>query len=149
MRVPDPIVAAGNRLLEDSHRLLLRLTDGRFPRSLFGMTTVELHTIGRRSGQRRSTMLTTPVHDDTRLVLIASKGGYGDHPDWYKNLAANPDVEVTIDGRTVPMRARTATGDERKRLWAQALAAYSGYAGYQRNTDREIPVVVCEPRDAD
>src|SRR5690606_29117131 len=105
-----------------------------------------LHVRGRKSGRRFSTMLTTPIHDDERIVLIASKGGHKDHPDWYKNLVANPDVEITVDDRTIPMVARTATGSERAELWEQAVAKYKGYAGYQRNTAREIPVVICEPR---
>ena len=81
-------------------------------------------------------------------MLVASKGGHSIDPDWYKNLVANPDVEITIDGRTLPMRARTATGEERADLWATITKRYKGYAGYQRNTEREIPVVVCEPRPA-
>ena len=110
------------------------------------MQTVELHTTGRKSGKAYSNMLSAPIHDDQRIVLVASKGGSQDHPDWYKNLVANPDVELTVDGRTVPMRARTASPDERATLWPRVVAAYKGYAGYQRNTDREIPLVICEPR---
>jgi len=142
----DRVIGIGAWLLETSHRTLLAVTGGRFPRTVAGMKTVEIHVKGRKSGKLFSNMLTTPIHDDGRIVIIASKGGSQDHPDWYKNLVANPDIEVTIDGETVPMRARTATGDERAELWQRAVSAYKGYAGYQRNTDREIPVVVCEPR---
>jgi len=110
------------------------------------MRTVEIHVKGRKSGKPFSTMLTTPIREKDWFVIIASKGGSQDHPDWYKNLVANPDIEVTIDGKTVPMRARTATGDERAELWQRVVSNYKNYAGYQRNTDREIPVVVCEPR---
>jgi deazaflavin-dependent oxidoreductase (nitroreductase family) len=133
-------------MLENGHRALLKLSGGRFPRSVLGMQPVELHTIGRTSGQRRSTLLTAPICDDRRVVVIASKGGHSDHPDWYKNLRANPDVEITINARTLPMRARTAEGDERAAMWPTIVARYKGYEGYQRNTDREIPVVICEPR---
>lgn len=110
------------------------------------MQTVELHAVGRKTGERRSTLLTAPVCEEDKVVLVASKGGSQDHPIWYKNLVANPDVEITIGDRTRPMRARTATGDERAELWERVVEAYKGYAGYQRNTEREIPVVVCEPR---
>jgi deazaflavin-dependent oxidoreductase (nitroreductase family) len=133
-------------MLENGHRVLLKLTGGRFPRSVMGMQPVELHTIGRKSGQRRSTLLTAPICDDGRIVLIASKGGHSDHPDWYKNLRANPDVEITLKEQTLPMRARTAEGAERAAMWPTIVARYKGYDGYQRNTDREIPVVICEPR---
>lgn len=146
MASSDRLIEAGAWMLENGHRALLKLTGGRFPRTVAGMKTVELHVRGRKSGRRFSTMLTTPIHDDERIVLIASKGGHKDHPDWYKNLVANPDVEITVDDRTIPMVARTATGSERAELWEQAVAKYKGYAGYQRNTDREIPVVICEPR---
>ncbi len=132
-------------MLENGHRALLALTGGRWPKRIGGMQTLELHTIGRATGERRSTMLTTPLQEDGRVVLIASKGGHDVHPGWYKNLVANPDVEITIDDETRKMRARTATGAERADLWGRVVAVYKGYAGYQRNTEREIPVVVCEP----
>ncbi len=146
MRIPDPVLGAGSWLLENGHRSLLKLTGGRFPRTIMGMKTVELHTTGRKSGKPYSNMLSVPIHDDRRIVLVASKGGSQDHPDWYKNLVANPDVELTIDDRTVLMRARTASPDERATLWPKVVATYKGYGGYQRNTDREIPLVICEPR---
>lgn len=146
MRVPDPVIGVQAWLLENGHRSLLLFTGGRFPNKLVGMQTVELHTTGRKSGREYSTMLTTPVHDEHRIVLVASKGGSQDHPDWYKNLVANPDVLLTLGGRTLPMRARTASADERTTLWPAVVAAYKGYAGYQRNTDREIPLVICESR---
>jgi deazaflavin-dependent oxidoreductase (nitroreductase family) len=91
-------------------------------------------------------MLTSPVHDENRVVLVASKGGDDRDPQWYGNLTANPDVEVTIKGVTRPMRARTASDAEKAELWPQIVGAYKGYAGYQEKTDRNIPVVICEPR---
>lgn len=112
------------------------------------MPPVELHTVGRKSGQRRSTMLTAPVCEEDRVVLVASKGGHQHHPDWYKNLVANPEVELTVDGRTRPMRARTASPEEKAALWPTIVGAYRGYEGYQRNTERDIPVVICEPDDS-
>ena len=144
--MPKQVIEAGAWMLENGHRALLAVTGGRFPRTVMGMPPVELHATGRTSGQRRSTMLTAPILEPDRGVLVASKGGHPDHPDWYKNLSAHPDVELTVDGVTRPMRARTATGAERAELWTQIVARYKGYAGYQRSTDREIPVVVCEPR---
>jgi deazaflavin-dependent oxidoreductase (nitroreductase family) len=128
------------------HRALLAVSGGRIGSSIGSMPAVELHTIGRKSGQRRSTMLTAPVHGDGRYVLVASKGGDDRHPEWYLNLVADPDVELTVAGATMPMTARTATAEEKADLWPQIVSAYKGYAGYQRRSARDIPVVICEPR---
>jgi deazaflavin-dependent oxidoreductase (nitroreductase family) len=134
------------RLMNRAHRLVLRLTGGRVLSSAFGMPTLELHTVGRTSGQRRSTMLTSPVHDTQQVVLVASKGGDDRHPNWYANLSANPEVEITMKGETRPYTARTATPAEKAELWPRIVSTYKGYAGYQKKTEREIPVVICEPR---
>ncbi len=128
------------------HNALQKISGGRVGRTLFGMRAVQLHTIGKRSGQRRTVWLTSPVNDERRIVLIASKGGDERHPDWYHNLTANPDVEITDGDDTKPYTARTATDEEKAELWPQVIAAYKGYAGYQRRTGRNIPVVICEPR---
>lgn len=141
----DLVPTVGAWMLENGHRALLALTGGRWPNRLAGMPTLELHVTGRTSGERRSTLLTAPIIDGESVVLVASKGGHSQHPQWYKNLVAEPDVEITIDGETRPYVARTATGDERAALWARITEDYKNYAGYQSNTDREIPVVVCEP----
>jgi len=135
------------KVMNTSHRLVLQLSGGRVLSTAFGMPVVELHTTGRKSGARRSTMLTSPIVEDDRVVLIASKGGDDRDPDWYRNLVANPDVEVTMDGATRKMRARTATPDEKAGLWPRITESYKGYAGYQQRTSRDIPVVICEPRD--
>ena len=139
-----PIVDAGFKLLNWAHRAVLAVTGGRYPKKLLGMAAVELHTTGRKTGQRRTTMLTLPICDDSRVVLVASKGGDDRDPQWYRNLSANPEVEVTIDGSTRKMRARTATPDEKSALWPDIVAAYKGYDGYQKRAGRDIPVVICE-----
>jgi deazaflavin-dependent oxidoreductase (nitroreductase family) len=142
----DRVIGAGAWMLENGHRLVLAVTGGRFPKSILGMTPIEIHVLGRKSGKRYSTMLTAPIVEADRVVIVASKGGSQDHPDWYKNLTANPDIEITIDGDTKPMRARTASAEEKTELWPKVVSVYKGYAGYQRNTERDIPVVICEPR---
>jgi deazaflavin-dependent oxidoreductase (nitroreductase family) len=114
-----------------------------------GMPAVELHTTGRRSGRRRTVILTAPVHDATRVVLVASKGGDDRHPDWYLNLRDDPHVELTMDGTTRPYLARTATAEEKAELWPRVVAAYKGYAGYQRRSSRDIPLVICTPTPDD
>lgn len=144
MRTPDKVLEAGAWALENGHRAMLKITGGRYPRKILGMTPVELHTLGRKSGEWRSTMLTAPICEEHRVVVVASKGGHQDHPQWYKNLSVNPDVQVVVDGRSRNMRARTASPEEKAALWPQIVAAYKGYEGYQRNTERDIPVVICE-----
>jgi deazaflavin-dependent oxidoreductase (nitroreductase family) len=135
------------KVMDRTHRTALRLSGNRIGSSIAGMPVVELHTTGRQSGTRRSTVLTTPVVEGDRLVLVASKGGAAVHPDWYRNLLANPDVEITRGSMTTAMRARTATPSEKAELWPRIVSAYGGYANYQQITDRDIPVVLCEPRD--
>lgn len=136
----------GLKLMNSVHRAVRTLSGGRLGDRLMGMQALELHVIGRKSGQRRRLMLTAPIHDEKRTVLVASKGGDDRNPEWYLNLTANPDVDVTINGTTTPMRARTASAEEKAELWPTIVAAYKGYAGYQKRTDRDIPVVICEPR---
>jgi deazaflavin-dependent oxidoreductase (nitroreductase family) len=143
-----PVADLGFKFLNASHRAVLRLSGGRLLATMRGMPAVELHTVGRKSGLPRSSMLTSPVHDENRVVLVASRGGAEDNPSWYLNLTANPDVEVTMYGETRTMRARTATPEEKAALWPQIVAAYKPYEGYQKRSSRDIPVVICEPRPA-
>lgn len=131
--------------MTNTHRWLLRVSRGHLGGRVLGMDTVELHTTGRRSGKPRSTLLSAPVHEDGQVVLVASRGGADAHPAWYLNLRAQPEVHLTIRGRTLTYRARTATREERDDLWPRIVRANPGYAGYQQRTRREIPVVICEP----
>ncbi|HEX3613120.1 MAG TPA: nitroreductase/quinone reductase family protein [Sporichthyaceae bacterium] len=140
----NKVAEVGAWVLEHGHRTLLAATGGRFPKRLGRMQTLELHTTGRRSGKRHSTMLTAPIAEPGRVVVVASKGGHDRHPDWYLNLAAQPAVEITIAGSTRKARARTADPQEKAELWPRIVQVYRGYAQYQTFTDRDIPVVVCE-----
>ncbi|MFT4199919.1 nitroreductase/quinone reductase family protein [Gordonia sp. (in: high G+C Gram-positive bacteria)] len=146
MTTSDRVAEAGAWLLETGHRTLLTVTGGRFPKSVMGMLPVELHTVGRKSGKPYANLLSSPIQEDGTIIVVASKGGHSDHPDWYKNALATPDVSVTVDGETKPFHARTATADERATLWPRVVKVYRGYAGYQRNTDRQIPLLILEPR---
>lgn len=146
MHTPDSVASAGAWLLENGHRAILKVTGGRVGHRILGAQSLELHTVGRKSGKAYATLLTTPVHDDEQIVLVASKGGHSIDPDWYKNAIATPEVTVVVNGVGKPMHARTATPEERADLWPRAVKANPGYAGYQRNTDREIPLLILEPR---
>ncbi len=131
-----------SRAVTGLHKAIFRASKGRLLGRGFGMPVVELTTIGRKSGKRRVTMLATPVHDDDRVVLVASYGGDDRHPSWFLNLRDNPEVEVTMEGRERSMRARVATSEEKTELWPQVVAAYRGYEQYQSRTDRDIPLVI-------
>jgi deazaflavin-dependent oxidoreductase (nitroreductase family) len=125
-------------------RALLRLTGGRLTTAGRGRVGF-LKARGVRSGAERTTPLVW-TRDGDNLLLVASRGGDVKHPAWYRNVVANPDVGFSIDGRERRYRARTATAEERPRLWELANRRYPGYAVYQeRAGDREIPVVVFEP----
>jgi deazaflavin-dependent oxidoreductase (nitroreductase family) len=128
------------------HRAALRLTGNRVGASFGGMPSLELTTVGRRSGQPRSVMLTSPLQEGDAYVVVASRGGDDFHPAWYLNLCENPQVRVRVVGQPErPMRARVATAEERARMWPDITGKYRNYAGYQKRTDREIPLVLLEP----
>ena len=128
------------------HRAIFNVSKGRIFGKAFGMPLIELVTTGRRSGKARATMLSVPIIDSDRLVLVASFGGDDRHPAWYLNLRSNPEVRVTIAGWTRTMIARIATEEERAELWPQIISVFEGYARYQERTERPIPVVILEPK---
>ena len=108
-----------------------------------GSKILLLTTTGRNSGERRTTPLIYEKAGD-QFVIVASKGGAREDPGWYRNLVKDPLVELQVKGDVFPARARTATGDERERLWELAAQQWPDYDTYQDKTDREIPVVVLE-----
>ncbi|MGI8808349.1 MAG: nitroreductase/quinone reductase family protein [Acidimicrobiales bacterium] len=129
------------------HRAVFQTSRGRLLGRAGGMPVAILTTTGRRSGRRRHTMLTVPVLDGERVVLVASYGGHSHNPHWFQNLLIEPDVGLTMPGRPErAMRARVAGREERAELWPRIVEAYDGYERYQRKTDRQIPVVILEPR---
>src|SRR5438552_8588386 len=104
-----------------------------------------LDHVGAKSGKARTSPLVYGV-DGENLVLVASKGGFPRNPAWFHNLMAIPDTTVQVGSRRKAVRARAATPEERERLWALMVRVYGGYEDYRRRTDREIPLVVLEPR---
>ena len=113
----------------------------------FGDQLMLLTTVGARTGEERI----TPVmyhRDGDRYVVIASKGGAPDHPAWYRNLKANPAAKVEVAAETgtekFEVRAREAEGEERERLYAERVAIAPGFGAYQRQTSRQIPVMILE-----
>jgi deazaflavin-dependent oxidoreductase (nitroreductase family) len=102
-----------------------------------------LTTIGRRSGEPRTTPLIYGRSGDDYLV-VASKGGWPEPPGWYVNLSEHPEVEVQVLADRFKARARTATPEEKPAMWREMVGHWPDYDDYQRRTDREIPVVVLE-----
>ncbi len=131
------------------HGAAFEATDGRILNRVLGMPVVRLVTVGRRSGEPRVTMLTAPIVELDRIVIVASNGGDSRNPQWFHNLVANPEVMVTAEGQTLPMRARVAESPERDELWDEVRAAAYGYDLYQRVTAREIPLVILAPISAE
>ena len=135
------------KALNAMHRTVAKLTFGRKGWTASEMPVVALTTIGRKTGRPRTVMLTSPVQEAGVWVVVASRGGDDHHPAWFLNLRDHPDVEVRVQGAAPqPMRARVASAEERTRLWPQVTTAYPHYASYQEKTDREIPLVLLEPR---
>jgi deazaflavin-dependent oxidoreductase (nitroreductase family) len=138
-------MAGGDDLFGQEHVRRYRETDGEEGYNWRGTTILLLSTTGRSSGQERTTPL---IHrtDDGHWVVVASKGGAPDHPDWFKNLEADPQANIQVKGERVPVRARVAEGEERERLWRLMAEVWPAYDDYQGKTDRQIPVIVFERR---
>jgi deazaflavin-dependent oxidoreductase (nitroreductase family) len=118
-------------------------TDGEEGHDWQGVSTLILTTTGRTSGEPRSTPLIYGTSGEN-YVVVASKGGAPEHPAWYLNLSANPEIDVQVRAETFRARARTATAEERPELWKLMSSIWPQYDEYQTKTGREIPVVVLE-----
>ena len=108
-----------------------------------GAPTLILTTLGRRSGKARRLALIYG-QDGDRYIVVASKGGSDKHPEWYLNLRDNSEAQVQVRGDRFRARARTATPEERDRLWPRMAKIWPDYDKYQAKTDRQIPLVILE-----
>jgi deazaflavin-dependent oxidoreductase (nitroreductase family) len=120
-----------------------RANEGKVGGMFAGAPMLLLTTTGAKSGQAHIVPLVYTL-DDGRMVVMGSKGGASTHPDWYHNVRANPDVTVEVGAESFPARTTVTEGEERQRLFDQMAAQMPGFAEYQRNTTRQIPVVVIE-----
>ncbi len=129
------------------HTLLYRATGGRLGHRLPGVSApvLLLDHVGARSGAKRTSPLLY-IPDGKDIVIVGSKGGFPKHPAWFHNLQAHPDTTVQIGSERRPVHAHVATPEERERLWPIAVKAYKTYEDYQARTDRQIPLVILEPR---
>lgn len=134
------------RPLTGAHAQIYRLTNGKIGHRFPGAAPMLLlDHVGAKSGTKRTTPLIY-VADDPDIILVASKGGYPRNPSWYHNLRSHPDTTVQIGAKRHAVHARIATPKERERLWPKAVETYSRYESYQRRTERQIPIVILEPR---
>jgi F420H(2)-dependent quinone reductase len=124
---------------------IFRATGGRLGNKFLRGAPVCLVTMRGRKTQQPRTVPLIYLEDGRDLVIVASKGGMDDHPLWYLNLKTNPDAEVEIGTDRRRVRARTASGAEKGRLWPRLVEIYPDYADYQARTTRDIPVVILEP----
>lgn len=111
-----------------------------------GAPLLLLHTVGARSGQPRVSPMMYQDLGGGSVAVFASYAGKDVNPAWYHNLVANPDVTVEIGSGKRDLRARVAGPEEREAIWAKQKADYPGFADYESRTDRQIPVVILDPR---
>jgi len=131
-------------LVGENHIAAYRETNGETGYLWNGVPTLLLTVTGRRSGEARTSALIFGRDGDDYLV-VASMGGAPMHPQWYLNLQANPQAEIQVRDRRITVTARTATPDEKPRLWSIMTELWPNYDVYQSRTDRDIPVVVLSP----
>lgn len=146
-RLSNSLGAAGLRWAGKLNTPLYRLSGGRIGGKVGRAPVLLLTTTGRKSGQQR----TAPVlylADGERLILINTNAGNAKIPAWSLNLKANPDAEVEVGRKRLPVRARIAEGAERDELWHKSNVQYAGFDDYEAKLDREISVFVLEPRTA-
>jgi deazaflavin-dependent oxidoreductase (nitroreductase family) len=139
MRMPD------YSLFGDEHVRRYEATGGKIGHDWNNTSCLVLHTIGRKSGETKKFPLIYG-RDGNNYLVVASKGGAPDDPGWYKNLLTHPDVKIQVWDKVIPVRARTATAEEKKRLWPIMTVQWPDYDKYQTGTKRDIPVVLLTPR---
>ncbi len=142
MSILDPAL----RQLMGAHATIYRATNGLVGHQVPGLPPMLiLDHVGAKSGvERRSPLVYLRDGDD--VVIVASKGGSPRNPAWFHNLKANPETTVQIGSERRRVRARIANSEERERLWPKVVDTFGGYQGYQERTEREIPLIILEPR---
>ena len=132
-------------LFGDEHVKKYEETDGTVGHDWNDTSCLVLRMKGRKSGQERKAPLIYG-RDGDDYVLIASKGGAPEHPGWYENLMAHPDVEIQVRGEVIPVTARTGTAEDKQRVWPAMVAQWPDYDAYQASCPRNIPVVLLRAR---
>lgn len=141
----SPLARSMVKLFGKAHKVVYRMSGGRVFAKLGRAPMLLLTATGRKSGKPRTTPLLY-VEDGDGFAVVASFGGAPEHPSWYRNLEKNPKVTLQIENRVIPVTASTATPEEKKRLWPRLTAIYADYDNYQKETTRDIPVVLLRKR---
>ncbi len=131
-------------LLGEEHVRRYQETDGEVGYLWNGVPTLLLTTTGRKSGEQRTTPLIF-ARDGADYLVVASVGGGPKHPAWYLNLSANSDADIQVKGEHLHVTARSASDEEKPRLWQRVTDVWPNYDVYQTRTERSIPVVVLSP----
>jgi deazaflavin-dependent oxidoreductase (nitroreductase family) len=134
------------KAFSQTHRFVLNLTNGRVTGKFGSAPVLILTSLGRKSGEPRTTPLFY-IQEGGSYVVAASNAGRSYHPAWYLNLRDDPAASVKIGGQEIAVRASTATPEERDRLWPRFDQMFKGYAGYRAKTERDIPLVILRPFD--
>jgi deazaflavin-dependent oxidoreductase (nitroreductase family) len=132
-------------LLGDEHVRKYEATGGKTGHDWNGTSCLVLRPRGRKTGEVRKFPLIYG-RDGSDYVVVASRGGAPEHPGWYKNLLAHPDVEIQVRDQVIPVRARTGSAADKARVWPTMTKQWPDYDAYQKKTTREIPVVILSPR---
>ena len=132
------------RFIYDISVSLYRLTDGKFGGRVQGLQVLLLKTIGRKTGEERTTPLGYFM-DEGNYIITASNAGRDRHPAWFHNLRANPRVRIEIKERQIEAEAEVAPSEKRRLLWFQLISLSPAYANYAKKTNREIPLVILHP----
>ena len=147
-RRPSKLAAALQNAVTTLHSVLYRSSNGVIGGRIANSPVLLLTTTGRRSGKQRTVPLLY-LMDGGNVVLVASNGGAVRHPTWWLNLQAAPEAWIQIKGIRRRVKAEQASAAEKQRLWPRLIAMYPGYKRYQEITDRDIPVVILRPIEAD
>jgi deazaflavin-dependent oxidoreductase (nitroreductase family) len=131
-------------LLGEDHIRAYRESGGEVGYIWNGVPTLLLTSTGRRTGEKRTSALIF-ARDGGDYLIVASLAGAPKHPQWYLNLQANPDAEIQVKDQVLPVAARTASADEKPRLWRIVAEVWPNYDVYQSRTERDIPLVVLTP----
>jgi deazaflavin-dependent oxidoreductase (nitroreductase family) len=140
------MIPSFRRVRARMHRLCYRLTRGAIGGGSPAMPILLLTTTGRKTGRPRTTPLLY-VTDGENVVVVASNAGRPQHPQWWLNLAANPEAKVQMRNEKRLVRAAQAAGEERERLWRLVVEMYPEYEEFQKTANRQFPIVILRPRE--
>lgn len=152
-KTPRPYTAKEERIarrvvkvMSHVNTWIYRTSGGRLgAKWMYGCPILLLTTVGRKSGEKRTTPLLF-LEDGERVLLVGSQGGMSKDPLWVKNLDSNPDVDIEIGSKKRALRARRGTAEEKAHYWPTLCKMYPDYADYQARTIRDIPVILLDPR---